>query len=197
MIALTAFALPADAQPKIENARLEARNVSGSLDASFRTIVSSQTEPAWIGYSVAQISGERSMCGTVSLEGARDFVMLFRVVGGQVEKIRTYASDCIFDGGGLPIYWLNGVNGEQSASLLATFIPATTANLDTREQREVRNLANTALYAIARHKDGAPTLIDLARRTQISPQMRQEAFRALGRSKDPRAIQFFEQILTR
>jgi hypothetical protein len=180
------------AQPKIENAKLQTRAVNGTLDVSFRTIVSSSAEPAWIGYSVAQIAGERSMCGTVSLEGAREFVVLFRVTAGQVEKIRTYATDCTFDAGDLPLHWLTGVDGSQSAMLLSTFIPPADANDRKGPQWQ---LANSALSAIARHQDGAPALIELARRPQVSPQIRQEVVRWLGRSKDPRATRFFEEIL--
>jgi hypothetical protein len=187
MAALTVSAF-AQSQPKIENAKLQTRPVNGSLEATFRTIVSSSAEPAWIGFSVPQVMGERSMCGTVSLEGAKEFVMLYRVVGGQVEKIRTYASDCTFDAGDLPLNWLTGVDGSQSAMLLSSFIPP----VDTKDSRQ---LANSALSAIARHQDGAQALIELARRPQVSPQMRQEAVRWLGRSKDPRATKFFEEVL--
>jgi hypothetical protein len=192
IVLMGAIAVAAFAQPKIENAKLQTRAVNGTLDASFRTIVSSQVEPAWIGYSVPQVSGERSMCGTVSLEGAREFVVLYRVTAAQVEKIRTYATDCTFDAGDLPLYWLNGVDGSQSALLLASFIPPADAN--NRKGLEWQ-LANSALSAIARHQDGAPALIDLARRAQVTPQIRQEAVRLLGRSKDPRATKFFEEIL--
>jgi hypothetical protein len=186
-----ALAAAAFAQPKIENAKLETRAVNGSLDAAFRSIVASSADPAWIGYSVSQIPGERSTCGTVSLEGAREFVVLYRVASAQVEKIRAYATDCVFDAGGLSLHWLTGVDGAQSAMLLSTFIPATTSD----SKNLISQLANSALSAIARHQDGAPALIDLARRPQISSQMRQEAVRWLGRSKDPRATKFFEQIL--
>jgi hypothetical protein len=180
------------AQPKTENAKLQTRAVNGTLDASFRTIASSSVEPAWIGYQVPQVLGERSMCGTVSLEGAKEFVVLYRVAAGQVEKIRTYAIDCTFDAGDLPLYWLTGVDGSQSAMLLSTFIPPA----DPSDRKSLAwQLANSALSAIARHQDGAPALIDLARRTQVSPQIRQEAVRWLGRSKDPRATKFFEEIL--
>jgi hypothetical protein len=192
IVLMGAIAVAAFAQPKIENAKLQTRAVNGTLDASFRTIVSSTVEPAWIGYSVPQVSGERSMCGTVSLEGAREFVVLYRVSAAQVEKIRTYATDCTFDAGDLPLYWLNGVDGSQSALLLASFIPPADAN--NRKGLEWQ-LANSALSAIARHQDGAPALIDLARRAQVTPQIRQEAVRLLGRSKDPRATKFFEEIL--
>jgi hypothetical protein len=191
ILLMAAFAVALYAQPKTENAKLQTRAVNGTLDASFRPIVSSQVEPAWIGYQVAQVSGERSMCGTVSLEGAKEFVVLYRVAAGQVEKIRTYATDCTFDAGDLPLYWLTGVDGSQSALLLASFIPPADANKKGLEWQ----LANSALSAIARHQDGAPALIDLARRPLVSAQMRQEAVRWLGRSKDPRATKFFEEIL--
>ena len=189
---MAAFTAALFAQPKTENAKLVTRAVNGTLDATFRTIVSSSVEPAWIGYQVAQVPGERSMCGTVSLEGAREFIVFYRVAAGQVEKIRTYATDCTFDAGDLPLYWLTGVDGSQSALLLSTFIPPA----DASDRKSLAwQLANSALSAIARHQDGAPALIDLARRTQVSPQIRQEAVRWLGRSKDPRATKFFEEIL--
>lgn len=190
---MAAFAACVFAQPKIENAKLETRAVNGSLDATFRAIVSSSVDAAWIGYSVPQVPGERSMCGTVSLEGAREFVVLYRVVAAQVEKIRTYATDCTFDAGDLPLHWLTGVDGSQSALLLSSFIHPDT---DSRNGKGgAWQLANSALSAIARHQDGAPALIDLARRPQVSPQIRQEAVRWLGRSKDPRATKFFEELL--
>lgn len=192
ILLMAAFAVAAFSQPKTENAKLQTRAVNGTLDASFRTIVSSSVEPAWIGYQVGQVPGERQMCGTVSLEGAKEFVILYRVASGQVEKIRTYASDCTFDAGDLPLYWLTGVDGAQSALLLSTFIPPGDVN---DRKGLVWQLANSALSAIARHQDGAPALIDLARRPQMSPQIRQEAVRWLGRSKDPRSTKFFEEIL--
>ena len=192
---LAALAITAFGQPKIENAKVQTRAVSGSLDATFRSIVSPQAEPAWIGYSVPQVPGERSMCGTVSLEGAPEFILLYRVSAGQVEKIRTYATDCTFDGGGLPFYWLTGVSGSQSAMLLSTFIPAVDINKTDVNKTDGNQLANSALSAIARHLDGAAALIELARKPQVSKQMRQEAVRWLGRSKDPRAVKFFEELL--
>jgi hypothetical protein len=181
------------AQPKTENAKLDTRAVNGSLEAAFRTLVSSAVDPAWIGYSVPQVPGERSMCGTVALEGGREFVVLYRVVAGQVEKIRTYATDCTFDAGDLPLHWLTGVDGSQSALLLSSFVPP---NLDSKNGKGAPwQLASSALSAIARHQDGAPALIELARKPLISAQIKQEAVRWLGRSKDPRALKFFEEIL--
>jgi hypothetical protein len=118
--------------------------------------------------------------------------MFYRVAAGQVEKIRTYATDCTFDGGDLPVHWLTGVDGAQSAMLLSSFVPAAD---DSDRKGLPWQLANSALSAIARHQDGAPALMDMARRPLISKQLRQEVWRWLGRSKDPRATKFFEEIL--
>jgi hypothetical protein len=189
-LAISAFA---QTQPKIENAKLDTRAVNGSLEATFRAIVSSSMDPAWIGYSVPQVPGERSMCGTVALEGGREFVVLYRAAAGQVEKIRTYATDCTFDAGDLPLHWLTGVDGSQSALLLSSFVPPSTDSKNGKGG--AWQIASSALSAIARHQDGATALIDLARKPQISPQVKQEAVRWLGRSKDPRALKFFEEIL--
>ena len=49
-------------QPRISNANLTAQAAGSPFAPSFRTLVAAQTEPAWIGYSVPAISGERIMC---------------------------------------------------------------------------------------------------------------------------------------
>ena len=48
--------------PSIVNAKLETRTISGSLDATIRDIVSKNVDREWVGYSVPDISGERSVC---------------------------------------------------------------------------------------------------------------------------------------
>jgi hypothetical protein len=172
------------AQPRIDNAKLETRTAGPSLDAAFRMIAAAEANAAWIGYTVAQIPGERQMCATVSLEGAPEFVVMYRIHAGQVEKIRTYGADCTFDAGGLPVYWLTGVDGAQSAALLASYVaPGKSA------------VSSSALSAVARHRDGALALIALAKRTDLPSNTRQEVMRWLGRSTDQRAVKFFEQVL--
>jgi hypothetical protein len=60
IIAIGAGAQPA--QPRLQNAKLESRAVQGSLDATFRGIVGSQSTAAWIAYAAPMIPGERQMC---------------------------------------------------------------------------------------------------------------------------------------
>src|SRR2546427_7110281 len=115
---------PSTETPRVTNAKLETRTVSGSLAAEFRSLVERQTGPAWVGYTVARIPGERSMCcgnyddspagcgtcrleardggvnmtsgekRTVKLEGPRNMLVLFRVEKGAVGKIRAFSEDC-------------------------------------------------------------------------------------------------------
>ena len=49
-------------QPRIENGTVTAQPAGSSLAQSFRALVSSQPDVAWIGYSVPVADRERSMC---------------------------------------------------------------------------------------------------------------------------------------
>lgn len=72
---------PPEMKPKVVNAKLETRAVSGALAGEFRSLVAQLAAPRWIGYAVPQVAGEREMCcgnysegrpwhcGTCRLEG--------------------------------------------------------------------------------------------------------------------------------
>jgi HEAT repeat protein len=49
-------------KPRVESARAETRAVTGTLDSTFRGILAQAEKPEWVGYSVDDISSERSMC---------------------------------------------------------------------------------------------------------------------------------------
>jgi hypothetical protein len=49
-------------QPLLTNARVETHAVTGGLDKEMRTLMARATEPAWIGYAVPALEGDRSMC---------------------------------------------------------------------------------------------------------------------------------------
>ena len=117
-------------QPRISNARVETRAVTGGLEATFRSILSAQETPAWVGYAEPIIrsdgSGKRqSWCDwpehgprTVKLEGPTDLVVLYRVENHQIGEIRTFAPECDLDAGGLPFLWLTGVTAPESIRFL-------------------------------------------------------------------------------
>ncbi len=187
-------------QPKLQNARLETRPVSGTLQAAFQGIVASQTAPAWIGYAAPQIPGDRNLCcfhsdngvgyqgcalegqvtnpafappDTVRLEGAAEFYVFFRIENKQVQKIRSFSIDCNVDGGGLPFIWLAGVNPAQSVGLLESQIP----NSD-------KKVVNGAVSAIGLHRDpSADAALDRLSAAPNDDETRRQAAFWLGNSR--------------
>src|SRR2546422_1301424 len=57
-------------QPRVSNARMEARSASAGLDQAFRAIVRAQPAAAWAGYSVPIIAGRHDMCCYSSTDDA-------------------------------------------------------------------------------------------------------------------------------
>ncbi len=92
--------------------------------------------------------------GSVRLEGAATFTVLYRLEGGAVGRIRMFSEDCPLDAGGRVIYWLTGVSGADSVRWLTSFLGGD------------RKLASSATAAMAQHREplAVDTLVDLARR---------------------------------
>ena len=85
--------------------------------------------------------------GTIHLEGSKELVVLFRLEGKQVTKIRQASEDCMLDAGSLPFLWLTGVKPEESVAVLSGFVH------EAMDGDEERHLGNGALAAIALHAD--------------------------------------------
>jgi len=145
---------PAMAQPKLlVNAKVDTRSAAAGLEREFQALLTAQPQPAWIGYAVPAVRGAEMGCeyvhdgygttGIVHLEPPDHAVILFRVEGGKVNKLRSVSPDCEIDAGGLPVHWLTDVAPAQSVALLATFVP--------QHERD----SNGALSAIAAHADAA------------------------------------------
>ncbi|HUB77836.1 MAG TPA: HEAT repeat domain-containing protein [Bryobacteraceae bacterium] len=145
-------ALPLIAQPKLlVNARTDTRSAAAGLEREFKSLLAAQPQPAWIGYEVPAVRGAEMGCeyvrdgintaGIVHLEPPDHAVIMFRVEGSTVNRLRNLSPDCEIDAGGLPVHWLTGVVPAESVALLATFVP--------RQELD----ANNALGAIAAHAD--------------------------------------------
>ena len=181
--------------PRVESAQAETRAVTGSLDATFRGILAQAEKPEWVGYSVDEIPGDRSMCcgnwsdgascgtcrlekdhdggggtahsdGSIKLEGSRQLVVLFRLESKQVDRIRVASEDCTLDAGGLPFLWLTGVKPSESVALLTTYVQGAEF-----ERHEHHNIGNGALTAIALHADASA---DRAMESFVKPDQRDE-----------------------
>jgi hypothetical protein len=131
---MVAAALSLAAQPKLLiNAQVQTHSAASGLEGQFRTLLNSQPQPAWIGYSVPSVRSLGLGCdyvrdgysqpGVVHLEPPDHAVILFRVEGNQVNRIRTLSPDCEIDAGNLPVHWLNDVQPAQSVALLVSMMP--------------------------------------------------------------------------
>jgi hypothetical protein len=62
LVSCALSALPAAAQPRIQNGHVTSQPAGSSLGQTVRTLAAAQTGIAWIGYSVPVVDGERVMC---------------------------------------------------------------------------------------------------------------------------------------
>jgi HEAT repeats len=206
-------------QPRVSNARLETRQVSGGLESTFRAILSSQATAAWVGYaepivpsdrtgdrqsccwnggggcSLEPLSGDRGVTvagpQTVKLEGPTHLVVLYRVENHQTGKILTFTPECNLDAGGLPLIWLTGVTAPESIRLLLSI--ARSASGTTRDEERI---TDGAVSAIALHADPAA---DLALEELVAPsqpeKVRRQAIFWLGNARGRRGFEALRRIV--
>jgi HEAT repeat protein len=87
------------------------------------------------------------------------------------------------------VFWLGQAAGDAATANLKDIV------IDNSVDREVRESAVFALSQRPR-EEGIPALIAVAR-TNKDPEIRKKALFWLGQSGDPRAINLFEELLTR
>jgi hypothetical protein len=102
--------------------------------------------------------------------------------------MRVAKSDASPDVRGEAIFWLAQKAGKKAAS-------AITDAIENDPETKVKERAVFALSQLPKD-DGVPKLIDVAR-TNRNPAVRKQAIFWLGQSKDPRALDFFSEILGR
>jgi hypothetical protein len=195
---LLAAALPTFAQPKkLVNAQVDTRSASGGLETVFRTLMTTQPQPAWIGYTVPAARGRQFGCdsywrdgeftvagGTVHLEPPTEALVLYRVDGNQIGKIRTLAPDCDIDAGGVPVHWLTDVRPAESVGLLAAMVTGV-------ERRE-----DSAMNAIGMHADAAAdTALERFAAPGQPESLRQKAAHWLGATRSRRGFDALKKIL--
>jgi HEAT repeat protein len=198
--ALAATAVSAQ-QINFVNARVVARPAQPDVVRAIAAITKAQMEPAWIGYAVPVINNDSSgrndgwsercrleqqavepatnvaVRGPVRLEPSPTLMVLVRVQGGEIRRVRSLSGDCQVDAGGLELFWFGDVNGAQSVDFLKTLL----SDLDARDRSEA------ALSAIALHRDpaAAAAILDLARNG--TPRMRQRSLFWIARRAESQA----------
>jgi hypothetical protein len=193
---LMAAALPLAAQPELLiNAKVDTRSAAAGLEREFRTLIATQgpegAPPAWIGYTVPAVGGVQLGCelvgGVIHLEPPDHAVVLYRVEANAVTRLRALSPECEIDAGGVPVHWIADVQPAESVEVLKKFITSDPG-------QAVR--ARGAISALVVSKEGIQVLIELAKTTQ-NTEVRKQDMSSLGRSRDPRALAFFEDVLKR
>ena len=216
---------PAVTQPAIQNARLETRAVSGSLDAAFRALVTAQPgvsadgspDGIWIGYATPQVPGERNMCcwnSNASYPGCALEPQIGTAAFGPNPSSTIHLE-------GAPEFFVLFRVERQAVEKIRSFSPDCAIDAGGRHfywltgvkpeeslallqslippstsAAAARQLAGSAINAIGLHRDGVPVLIDLARK-HPDAEVRRQAVSWLGKSKDARATRFYEEIFAK
>ncbi|HEY2820786.1 MAG TPA: HEAT repeat domain-containing protein [Candidatus Acidoferrum sp.] len=172
-------ARPSSNPPNIQNSRLNQQPATGSLATQLKDWTAQVTTPQWLGYTVPQVSGKRSVCcggndwtgdcttcrlengehgvnvmrndsdATVMLEGSREIAILFRAENHQITKIRIASTECTLDAGGVPFLWLTNVKPAESVALLTMYVRNDREGYRDDDDRH----GHQALSAIALHAD--------------------------------------------
>jgi hypothetical protein len=196
-------------QPNVVNARVVARPAQPDVARAIAAVVKAQVEPAWIGYAVPALTndsfgrndGWSERCrleqqrvdpatnapvqGPIRLEPSPTVMVLVRVQGGEIRRVRSLSGDCQVDAGGLQLFWLGDANGSQSVDFLKTVV----GGVDSRDKSEA------ALSAIALHRDpaAAAAILDLAKTG--TPRVRQRALFWIARRAESQAAGIISQAI--
>jgi hypothetical protein len=148
----------------IRNAELHRMGATDNLQRDFAALVDRVQGPAWAGYAVPMVEGNRTLCCGCGDGSWRDacrleasdssyhssddeaplsgtLLVLFRINGGRTHKIRMFSEDCEIDAGGKDVYWWFEVDPAQSLALLESQV----------SDRQSMKMAESAVMAIAHH----------------------------------------------
>ena len=196
-------------QPNFVNARVVTRPAQPNVAQAIAAAVKGQVEPAWIGYAVPALNndsfgrndGWSERCrleqqrvdpatnapvpGPIRLEPAPTVMVLVRVQAGEIRRVRALSGDCQVDAGGLQLFWFGEVSGPQSVDFLKTLVT----------DAHVREHSESALSALALHRDAAASaaIVDFARNG--APRLRQRALAWIARRAESQAIGIISQAI--
>jgi hypothetical protein len=220
-LSLILLAVPAGEPPAgLVHARLSTHAVAGGLAATFNGLAR-EAGPAWIGYAVP-VMGRHQMCcfrsmddvdrtaggcrleneGSYTInsgddvrswEDSPDFVVLFRVEGGAVERIRMLSRGCGIDAGGLPFHWITGVGGAESLALLESLVGS---GARSSKKKERGGMDHPAIAAIAMHADpGADAALERLVAASQPIDVRKQAAFWMGNARGRRGYETLRRLV--
>jgi hypothetical protein len=148
-------------RPEFQQAKVEARAVSG-LDRDVAAVVASAgpDDIVWVGWRVASVARTDWACvqhaepvtePRTATPG--ELIVMARIAGRRVERIRTYSPGCPIDTSGRPVVWLDGVTGAASVAWLGAQATAPDTPGVTPDER--KRLRTGAMDALSLHRDPA------------------------------------------
>lgn len=194
MLALTLAAQP----KKLTDAQVKPRAATGGLSQQIQSLLSEQPQPAWLSYIVPAAKGRNFGCdnyyrdneftaggGVVHLEPPQEILILMRINNGQVSQIRTIAPDCEIAAGGVPFYWLSGVQLADSVATLSNYV------------KPGGRLAESAVNAIGMHAGpAADSALDKFLGRDQPESVRVRAAHYMGTTRGARGIEKLKPIIT-
>jgi HEAT repeat protein len=163
--------------------------VNGTVASSARSCCRAcRLEPAADGTSMARRApGPATGQGVVQLERSDRFVVLFRILNKEIERVRVFSEDCELDAGGRSIAWMENVRPADSIALLESL---------TTGERRVDRVVEGAITAIALHGDPAAdsALERLVAVSQPESQRRKVTF-WLGNARGARGLATLKRVL--
>jgi hypothetical protein len=136
-------------------------------------------------------SSEKDDCGDRS--GSVEILVLIRLESREAGRLRTFSTDCTLDAGGLPVFWLTGVQPAESVALLETFVgdPAF-------ERKKQKENGEPALGAIALHDDPrADTALERFVAPGNTEKLRKQAAFWLGNARGRRGYEVLKSLAGR
>jgi HEAT repeat protein len=105
--------------------------------------------------NVVSVTDQRSDEGAaapgqpIKLEGATDFVMLFRIENRRIDRVRVYSADCALDGGGRTVHVITGVKASDSLALLDSLATTWPVTMNRK------SAPDSLVMGVALHRDPA------------------------------------------
>jgi hypothetical protein len=126
-------------------------------------------------------------------EDATDFLVLFRVEGGRVERMRMLSRGCGMDAGGLPFHWITGVRGAESLALLESMIGA---GVGSSRKRDKGVMEEPTIAAIAMHADpGADAVLERLVAPSQPIGVRKQAVFWMGNARGQRGYETLRRLV--
>jgi HEAT repeat protein len=133
--------------------------------------------------------------GPIPLEAGTNVVILARLIGGRVERLRTAGDDCPMDAGGRNVYWLEAITPAESIRFLAALAQA--GPTDRSLMDADRQVAVTAVRAIGYHKDvSADAALDRIAGEHRESSVRRQAANTLTSLRGAHGVATVTKLLT-